>query len=199
MFGLHPLLIWGLGLLGLIIVASNTSGVLKVLGWGIAITALGVLVSGCAMLQEGPIDRTLQEAAQLPSTPVVPPTPPGSTVTRFDPAQGVLTGYRPRRVLPNGDATGGHYVDINLQDTAVDEVIQPAVHIPRAPKTTPVPSTGKVRYPKAAEPPVPVQDAQGKPPSNDVPAAVQPLLPPSGTPGVSINPRTGGLTGVAIP
>src|SRR5262245_61243692 len=166
-----------------------------------AVCGLSFLLSGCAGLQEGPTDRTLQEAADLPKPPT--PTTPAlsSPAQRFDPSQGTLQGYRPRKVLPNGDAVGGHYVDINLQDVAVDEVIQPKVHIPRAPKTTVAPTATKVKQPKAA--PVP-PDAQGEPPPH-VPTTVPTEVPPSMAPllqmfpGVSINPKTGGFQGVVIP
>jgi hypothetical protein len=87
----------------------------------------------------------------------------------------------PREALPNGDVIEGHYVELGAKN-ATDEVVQPAAHIPRAPRNTPVPLKEKVRAPKPAPP---MEPPAYPPPQSMAPAPQLPI-------GIAINPQGGG-------
>lgn len=126
-------------------------------------------------LQGDPVD--LAAVATPPVVQMPAPTGPPASQPGVNVGRAIFRAWIPREVLANGDVTEGHFVEVSPLAPAEDVVV-PAVHIPRAPKhVSPTPKmTTKVRTPQAPPP---------EPPSF---APVPPALPMPfpGQPGLSV-------------
>jgi hypothetical protein len=125
---------------------------------------LALLCTQCAWTEHQPV-ADLVTAATPPAAdkpaPVVMPARPLSQ-------DGTFRAYVPPRTSANGDVIAGHEVELTEKEP-VDVVVQPAVHIPRAPLNpqSPRPVQGRARIMQAPAPvavPPPATDAPPVPP-----------------------------------
>jgi hypothetical protein len=86
---------------------------------------------GCtAPLQGPPVElQTVLAPEPFPQPPPVPQPPPGPTA-----GPGTFRAWVPSESQPNGDRREGHWLVISTSPPA-EEVLEPPVPLPRAPKT----------------------------------------------------------------
>jgi hypothetical protein len=133
-----------------------------------------LLLQCTATLQGEPVDLVAvatPPVVQMPAPASPPVSTPGS-----NPGRALFRAWIPREILANGDETEGHYLEVSPLAPA-EEVVAPAVHIPRAPKhVSPTPkATPKVRT-LQPPPPEPLPFA----------APIAPPVPFPGQPGLSV-------------
>jgi hypothetical protein len=130
----------------------------------VVLVPLALLCTHCAAWTES------QPVADLvkTSTPPAAEKPAPVLVPRPLTQDGKFRAYVPPRISANGDTIAGHEVELSEHEPA-DVVVQPAVHIPRAPlhPQAPKPAQSRARILQAPAPaPVPP------------PAAETPNVPP---------------------
>jgi hypothetical protein len=129
------------------------------------IIPLALLCTQCALVDPEQPVANLEKAATPPAAErPMPPPPPARPLSQ----DGKIRAYVPPRISATGDVIAGHEVELTEKEPA-DVVVQPAVHIPRAPLHPQAPraAQNRVRIMQAPAPvpaPPPATEAPSVPP-----------------------------------